>query len=190
MLTATGGLHQVRPHYATESRDLFRVLLNAVSATEANLALEMLRESVPEKVLVTACNLREVLSSLPSSPFQMRVDEDTLCNTAGLERTMAAMGKQLTDGTGLYITTAGNLVLDIIIKHEGEKYFWSPVPLVDDVVTPAVVDLAIESECLLDAVIDLARSMGLVFNPRFYLSLEDWHLDNASDVFKGIGDLF
>lgn len=190
MLTATGGLLSIRPYYVDENRDLFQILLNAVSSTEANLALEVLSESVPEKSLVAACNLREVLKSLPASPFPMRVDETTLCRVAGLEKDVAVMGKHLPDGMGLFVATAGNLVLDVIIKYGGKKRFWSPVPIVDDFVTPDVVDLAIETDHLLNAMIELARAMGVTFNPRFYLSLEDWRLDYASDMFDGLEELF
>jgi hypothetical protein len=190
VLTATGGLQQIRFHYTGENRDLLRVLLNAVSATEANLALDVMKDTVPEKTLITACNLREVLSAVPRSPFPMRVDECTLCKVAGLERSMAAMGKVLPDGVELHVTTAGNLVMDIIVKAGGEKHFWSPFSEGDDFVSSAIVDLTVASQYLLDAVIDLTKTMGVEFNPRFYLSLEDWHMDNAHDVFQGIGDLF
>jgi hypothetical protein len=190
LLTATGSLAQLRPHYVDEARDLFRVLLNATSPAEANLALDVLRESVPEKVLVNACNLREVLRSLPTSPFPMRVDEDTLVKAAGLKRSIACMGKQLPDGIELAITTAGNLALDVIVRRGGEKYFWNPVPVTEDFCTTPIVDLVIESDYLLNEMIDLAHTMGVVFNPKFYLSLEDWHLDYAEDVFDGLGDLF
>lgn len=190
MLTLTSGLTQLRPHLNDESRDLFRVLLNATSAAEANLALEVLRQSVPEKALVTACNLREVLRSLPSTPFTMRVDEDTLCKSASLERRIAALAKQLPDGLGLSVTTAGNLVLDLIVRDGDRKYFWTPIPVVDDYVNPEVVDLIVTSGYLLDEVIDLVKCMGMVFNPKFYLSLEDWHMEYASDVMEGLGGLF
>lgn len=169
---------------------MFRVLLNATSAAEANLALEVLRQSVPEKVLVTACNLREVLRALPSSPFTMRVDEGTLVRTGGLERHMASLGKRLPDGIELVVTTAGNLVLDLIVKRGDEKYFWTPIPIRDDFVNPDVVDLVLESGYLLDEVIELIKCMGVVFNPRFYLSLEDFQMDYAADVMENIGDLF
>lgn len=190
MLTATGSLAQLRPHFTGESRELLRVLLNATSSAEANLALDVLRDTVPEKALVNACNLREVLRSLPTSPFAMRVDEETMAKTAGLERRIAAMRKTLPDGLELSITTAGNLVLDVIVKDGDTKYFWNPVPIVDDFVNSEVVDLAIGSDHLLNAVIDLAHCMGVVFNPKFYLSLEDWHMDHARDVFKGLEELF
>lgn len=190
MLTATSGLTTLRPHLAGETRDLMRILLNATSAAEANLALEVLKETLPEKTLVAACNMREVLGSLPSSPFPMHVDEETLCRVAGLDRRIAAMGRTLPDGLEIVVTTAGNLVLDIIIRRYTEKYFWNSVPVTDDFVNPDVLDLLFESDYLLAAAIDLATAMGVVFNPKFYLSLEDWHLEYASDVFEGLGDLF
>lgn len=190
MLTATGSLAQLRPHYMNENRDLLRVLLNATSTTEANLALQVLRDSVPEKVLVTACNLREVLRSLPTTPFAMRVDEETLAASAGLERGIAAMGQGLPDGLELAITTAGNLVLDVIVRLDGDKYFWNPVPITDDFVHSEVADLVVNSEYLLDAVIELTTATGVVFNPKFYLSLDDWNLDNAADMLGGFDDLF
>ena len=32
--------------------------------------------------------------------------------------------------------------------------------------------------------------MGIVFNPTLYLSLDDWHLEYASETMEGLGDLF
>lgn len=190
MLIATTGLSRLRPLYGPETRDLFRILLNATSAAEANLALEVLRQTVSDKPLITACNLREVLRTLPASPFPMHVDEATLCRTASLERDMASFSKTLPDGIELSVTTVGNLVLDLIIKHDTEKYFWTPIPVRDDFVNPDIVDLVVESGYLLDEVIELVKCMGVVFNPRFYMSLEDYQLDHAADIIQGIGDLF
>lgn len=190
MLTATSGLANIRAHYTGDSRDLLKVLLNSTSATEANLAIEVLAETVPEKTLVAAANLREVLRAMPSTPFSMRVDEQVLARTAGLERNMAAMSKRLDCGAELAVTTAGNLVLDIIVKHDDRKSFWNPVPVTDDYLNDDVLDQVVETDGVLDAVIDLVNCMGCVWNPKFYLSLEDWHLDYAADVFEGLGDLF
>lgn len=190
MLGTATTLAQIRSHYDGETRDLVRVLLNATSAAEANLALQALRGPVPEKVLVSLCNLREVLRSLPSSPLTMRVDEPTLAKAAGLTRGIAAMSKTLADGTVLWVTTAGNLVLDIIVRSGDEKYFWNHVPVTDDFINGDVLDLVIESECLLDEVIDLAKAMGLVFNPKFYVSLEDWLFESAAEAYEGIRDIF
>ena len=191
MLTATAGLAHLRPHYTDETRDLFRVLLNATSIAEASLALQELRDVVPEKALITACNLREVLHALPRSPFTMRVDEETLRRTFGLDKDVAALSKDLPDHLVLVMMTAGNLVLDFIVKDHGEKHFWTPIPMRDDCVNPEVVDLVVSSGYLLDEVIELVKCMGCVFNPRFYLSLEDWLDEHAAEVMDSlIGELF
>jgi hypothetical protein len=190
VLTQTSSLRAIREHYRGETQDLMRIVLNATSVTEANLALQLLSESVPEKVLVATCNLREVLASLPSSPFSMRVDEPTLARTAGMEKRVAAMEKTLSDGLRLILTTAGNLVLDVIIKRDDEKWFWNPVPVTDDYVTDGILDTLIESDVLLDEMLELVNCMGVVMNPKFYCSLEDWHFEYAADVFEGIGDIF
>jgi len=189
VLTAVSGLKCLRPYYTQDSRELFRVLLNATSAAEAALALDVLGERVPEKPLVSACNLREVLRDLPRSPFTMAVDEDTLIRTAGMDKHIAALQKSLPDGIELVVTTAGNLVLDLIVKHRGEKYFVTPIPVVNDFVNPSVVDLIVRDDNLLVSIIDLVECMGLVFNPKFYMSLEDFSMEYAPDTFSGLGSL-
>lgn len=190
MLTATDALGRLKAHYRDDTLEFMRILLNSKSPTEANLALEVLRTSVPERDLVGACNLREVLAAFPHAPFCMRVDEQTLSRVCGMDRGIAAMSKVLDDGCVLAVTTAGNLVLDVIVKRDGEKYFLNPAASNEDFVTPEVVDLFFTSDTLLDNVIDLVKEMGVVFNPKFYLSLEDWHLEYAQDVFSGLEGLF
>lgn len=190
MLGTATALSQIRSHYEGEARDLLRVLMNATSAAEANLALDALGPLVPAKVLVQACNLREVLSALPASPFAMRVDESTLAEVTGYERGIAAMSKTLPDGLTLSATTAGNLVLDIIVKVGERKHFWNPVPVKEDYVSSDMLDEVVSSDHLLDEVIELAKSMGMVFNPKFYFSLEDWLLESAADAYDDIVGLF
>lgn len=190
MLTTATPLGLIGEHYRGECRELFHIVLNSTSATEANIALEVLSGSVPERTLVAACNLREVLAELPATPFAMRVDEDTLAGAAGLTRHMAVLERVLDDGTVLAVTTAGNLVLDILVAHRGERHYWNPVPIDTDRVTASVLDAVVDSPDLLDSVIELITAMGMVFNPTFYLSLEDWKLEYAADVFEGIGELF
>ena len=190
MLTATTGLAALKTYYTRDTREAFSVLLNATSAAEANLALEILHDSVPEKPLVTACNLREVLRSLPSSPFTMCVDEKTLAQAAGLEKDIAVLRKFLPDGIELAVTTAGNLVLDVVLKVGADKYFWSPVPVTDEFVNPTTIDLILESDYLLDEVIELVKCMGLVFNPKFYLSIDDYRLEHVADAFLDLEVLF
>jgi len=190
LLTLTTGLSRLRNSVTDQNRDLFRILLNATSAAEAALALQILNPDVPEKVLVTACNLREVLRSMPVSPFPMRVDEETLIKTAHLEKQTAVLGRTLPDGLELVVTTAGNLVLDVIVRDDESKHFWTPMPVVEDFVNPEIVDLLVESDYLLDESIELFTCMGLVFNPRFYMSVEDFTLEYASDALAGLEELF
>lgn len=189
MLTVISGIQTVRAHWAM-NRELLRVVLNATSLVEANFALEILKDSVPEKTLVTAMNLREVLRELPASPFEMSVAEDVLLRTAGLVKDRAVMSRTLPDGIEIAVTTAGNLVLDVIVRLGGLPIYWSPIPVTDDYVNPGALDAIIESDHLLDGMIELAKAMGLVFNPPFYLSLEDWRMDHAADVMESLRDLF
>jgi len=189
--TATsGGIERIRTHYDDETKDLFEVLLDATSQTEANFALGILMRQVPEKTLVAAVNLREVLASFPHPPFPMRVDEETLMNSAGLTKAGACMGKILADGLELHVMTAGNLVLDIIVRTPDAKYYLSPIPATEDFVTVGLIDLIVESDVLLDEIVELITAMGLVFNPKFYLSVEDWHLEYAKEAMSGLEDLF
>jgi hypothetical protein len=189
--TATsGGIARIRSHYNNETRDLFEVLLDSTSQTEANFALGILMRQVPNKSLVAAVNLREALAALPCSPFQMRVDEQTLMNAAGLSKSGACIGKVLPDGLEVHVTTAGNLVLDIIVRTRDAKHYLSPIPARDDFIAVPLIDLVVNSDFLLDALIDLVTCMGMVFNPKFYLSVEDWHLEYAREAMSGLEDLF
>jgi hypothetical protein len=190
LLTATDGLAAVRSCWGPETRDLFGVLLNATSPAEACLALDVLRGLVPERGLVSACNLREVIGELPSSPFAMRCDEETLARAAGLTRDIAVLGKVLTDGTELAVTTAGNLVLDVIVKRGSEKLYLSPIPVTHEFVNPAAIEAIVQSETLLDELIELVKAMGLVFNPKFYLSVEDFMMEHAAETISDLEELF
>jgi hypothetical protein len=64
------------------------------------------------------------------------------------------------------------------------------VPVAEDFVNPDVVDLLIESEHLLGSVVELVKYMGVVFNPRFYLSLDDFTLEHALEALAGLEELF
>ncbi len=190
MYVTVKSLAQIRPYYTDESESLFHVLLNATSVVEANIALDILQESIPLRVLTTAVNLREVIKSLPPSPFTMAVDERTLIRVTGMEKDLAALRKVTLDHYEVIVTTAGNLALDLIVKHEGEKYFWTPVPVTSDFINPSLIPHLIRSDHLLQEVIDLVQAMGLVFNPKIYLSVDDWHLEYAEETMDGLGDLF
>lgn len=191
MLQVTTGLSQLKTHYNPQTKELLGVLLNSTSAAEASLALEGLKGLAPEKALVTACNLREVLQAVPPSPFVMSTDEETLARVADLKRDIAALGKTLPDGIEVCITTAGNLVLDLIVRTaDGQKLFWTPIPVELDFINPHIVGLLMDSPYLLDEIIEIIKSMGVVFNPKFYLSIEDFRLEYAAASFTALDDLF
>ena len=190
MLATTGSLAMLRTHYLGETAELLRVAMNATSVTEANLALDLLVQMVPEKACVAACNVREVLKEIPASPFAMRVDEQTLATTLDLTREVASYSKHFCDDTSYSVLTAGNLVLDIVVRGRGGSYYWSPASGADDLVDSGALDLALTSDYLLSGVLELITAMGLVCNPTFYLSMSDWHLENASDMFSDLGQLF
>ena len=159
MTLMTKTISRLRQHYGPDTKYLFQVLLASVSVVEANIALDLLLKSVPERSLVTSINLREVLKSLPSSPFPMAVDEATLLKVAGLEKHLAALSTSTPDGYDVVVTTAGNLVLDLIIKSAEEKYFWTPMPRTNDFICPALMDHLIGSEYLLETVIGVGYRM-------------------------------
>lgn len=191
MRTTASSLSELRSYYTDpQYAEGLRILVNAVSPAEANLAMGALQETMPHKLVVLAANLREVVSALPATPLVMRVDEERLLKALNLERRMALMKMRLPDGLELCVTTAGNMVLDIIVRTNGESHYWNSVPAGDEFVTPAILDLLFESDHLLEAVIELSQGMGLVFNPTFYFSVEDWRMDHAADTMRDMGNFF
>lgn len=190
MLTAAKGLCRIRPHYDEDTRYLFQVLLGATSVVEANIALDLLTKSVPDKALVAAVNLREAIKAIPSTPFRMAVDEQTFMRVGGMVKDLASLKCATPDGYQIVVTTAGNLVLDLIVKCDCDKYFWTPIPRTDDYVEPELIEHLIESEYLFAGVVDVIKSMGVVFNPTLYLSLDDWHLEYARETIEGLDGLF
>lgn len=192
MVSALATLPLLRQHVDAEE-DLVRIVLNARSRVEANLALGMLRESsLSERVLVAALNLREVLDSLPGYPCSMAVDDSTLAKIAGLKKDRSAWMKTVKDDPGikLSISTAGNFCFDLVVRVDGRNIFWTAPSAEEDFVHPELLDVCLEREALLPAVIDLVKNMGLVFNPRFYMSVDDWNLDHLQGSFTDFQALF
>lgn len=190
MIATAQTLARIRQHYTPDTKYLYRILLNATSLVEANIALDLLLKHVPERDLTVAINLREAIKALPVSPFPMAVDEQTLMRVSGMQKHLAAYRKLLPDGYDLVVTTAGNLVLDLIVMQGNHKIFWTPVPVKGDFIAPELIDHILLSDHLLPEVVDLVQAMGLVFNPTLYMSLDDWHLEYAAETMAGLGDLF
>jgi len=191
MVHALSSLPLVRQHLDAED-DLLEVVVNARSRVEANLALGILRETMPEKALVAALNLREVLDSLPAYPCSMAVDEGMLARVAGLKKVRTAWHKTLEndENVAMNVTTAGNFCFDLVLEIDGTTYFWTPSTADEDIVNPGLLVILLDRPAILPAVIALAKDMGLVFNPRFYMSLDDWNLDHLQDCFEDFEALF
>lgn len=186
-------LAEVSLFYESEDQDLVRILLNAASPAEANLAVVALRDFVPEKTLVTAVNLREVLAALPTCPCAMPMEIAQFARIAGLTKVRNAYTRLYEDEAGHYdlvVLGDGNLCYDIIVATSCGNVFLKPMPITSDLVHPDALGLIMRHDSLLDELISLTKSMGMVFNPPFYLSIEDWASENAEDAYDCFGDFF
>lgn len=193
MIAVARGLASVRPHYAGEQRELLRILLNATSAAEADFALHILRESVPERDLLAAVNIREALCELPACPFAMATDIETLVRVLPMTKDRSAWRRTRADAGGDYdlvVLGDGNLCYDLLVTADGRNQFWTPHPANGAVVHPDALDLVMSRETLLAEVVALVQAMGLPFSPVFYLSLDDWMLEHAAEAMSDLGGLF
>lgn len=185
-------LVDARSHYETD-RDLHRVVLNATSWVEANLAADLLAESIPEKALVTVANIREAIKELPRCPMPMSLDFEGLAAVWGLVREGSAWTRSFEDPAGSYailLLGDGNYCYDIVVRTETQTLMWMPRNRDDDFLNPDVIDLMMERPTLLRNVIELLQAMGLPFYPSFYLSLEDWRQEYAQTMFEECVGLF
>jgi hypothetical protein len=185
-------LEDARSHYASDP-DLGRVALNATSWVEANLALELMAESVPEKALVTLANIREALKELPQCPLAMALDFDRLAEIWELDREGMAWVRSFADDAGMFsilLLGDGNYCYDIIVRTEARTMMWMPRCRDDDFLNPDIIDLVMERPAVLGNVVELLKAMGLAFYPTFYLSLDDWRQEYAQAVFEEVVEGF
>lgn len=193
MNVAAFALADLASRAESEEGSLIRTVVNATSTTEAGFAVGLLGEAVPQRSLVAALNLREILRELPESPFTMRTDFDTLAKVSGLRRRGQSWVKKLGRGKNapeIELLGQGNLCLDVIIRVGGAMSFLKPGPVNGDFVKPDALALLLENEDLLREVIDLTQNMGVVHNPRFYMTVEDWQMEHAAEAMAGLVDLF
>ncbi|MCX8006930.1 MAG: hypothetical protein N3B11_02300 [Coriobacteriia bacterium] len=191
MIEALARIADLQDAYRT-APEVFSVLVNARSHAEAGLALDVLREAVPERTLVKAINMREILQALPTFPCSMAVDDETLAKVAGLTKDKSLLKRRVDGVRGVWtaVTTAGNFCFDLFVVHRGKTLMWAPPSGSADIVNPEVLSLLVKHPPVLGDVIGLVQDMGLVFNPRFYLSLEDWGFDRVDEVLEDFQALF
>ena len=176
---------EFRDHFEADP-DLVRIALNSTSWAEASLAIELLGEEVPERALVTAANIREAIKELPRCPLPMPLDFETLARVWDLRREDNSWERTFDDSSGRYtivLLGEGNYCYDIVVRTAERTLMWMPRDAEEDFLHPDIVDLVMERTTLLENVIDLAETMGLVFSPLFYLSLEDWRQEYATMIF-------
>lgn len=194
MTTTITVAHDLRALAATDNGDLLRTLVNSVSQVEAGLALGIMRDrNVPDRTLVKALNLRETLIELPASPFPMRVDFEGLSKICGLSHRLGCYHKNCADTKGrfrLELLGQGNLCYDMVVSVGKRKAFLKPAPIGADYVRPGALDMLLSREDMLREIIEIVRSMGMVFNPNFYMSVDDWLMEHAAESILGIEDLF
>jgi hypothetical protein len=193
MNLAASSLTELRALCASEDASLMRAVVNAVSAAEAGISLGLLTDRVPERTLVAALNLRELVRELPETPFQMRVDFAMLARIAGLMRNRSSWVLDVGEAGGpleIEILGQGNLVYDIGVRDGDRSSLLKPGPIGGDFIRPCALDILLANEVLLRAVVDLMKDMGMVLNPRFYLSIEDWQMEHAAESLGRLSDLF
>lgn len=185
-------LHTVRSHH-TADPDLTRVVINAVSWVEANLAVELLAESCPSRALVTATNLREIVKEMPTLPMAMAVDFETLARVWELEREESAWVRTF-DGAGegfsVVLLGEGNYCYDIAVRVDGHALMLMPHDRDGDFLNPDIVDLMVDRPAVLARMVELLEAMGLPFYPMFYMSVEDWRQEYAQVIFAEVIEQF
>jgi hypothetical protein len=189
VIAVARGLASVRTHYFGDHHELLRIVLNAASPAEADFALHILSETIPERDLLAAVNVREALAELPACPFAMALDTITLARVASLERDRSAWRRRC-DGFDLVVLGEGNLCFDVVAHAKGRHTFLTPHPPNGAVLHPDMVELIMEHPTLLAEIVELVESMGLPFAPTFYLSLDDWGREYAEEAINDLRDLF
>jgi hypothetical protein len=193
MVTAQRALATVAALAASDDGDLLRIVVNAASVGEAHLAVGILADRVEHRTLVSALNVREILRELPASPFAMRVDTMTLARTADLMIERGSLRRIVTDTDGGYevvVLAEGNLCFEILVVADGESVFVRPTAEGEYLVHPEALELILSRGSILDQISSLVKAMGIVFNPTFYLSLEDWTREYAEAALSELSELF
>lgn len=183
---------EIRPYFATSEADMLKIVLNSTSNAEANFAIDVLKDRIPSRSLVTACNLREAIKDLPRCPIAMAVDFEQLERIWEMERVENSLCRSFDDPGGAYdivLLGQGNLCYDIAIRTQATTVLWLALDPGEDLISHKAMDLVMSHETLLRNVVDLEQAMGLPFNPTFYFSLEDWHLEYAGTIFSELDDL-
>lgn len=178
-------------HARNEYGDLVRVLLNSRSAAEASLAVVMLRDRMSERDLVSLCNLRELISVLPSVPFTAPSELSILSRTLGYKQVGMAFSLAVCEPREfprLEFVGDGNRV-DSIVLHTANARI--PLAVCDgDFLDPAAIDAMLADEMLGPALVGALHVLGVEISAKFYMSVTDYVLENTVAALDDIEALF
>lgn len=193
MITAQRALYAVAELAASDDGDLLRVVLNASSTGEAHLAIGILADHVNHRTLVSALNVREMLREMPASPFAMRIDTEMLARAADMVIERDSLRRTITDtdgGYGIVVLAEGNLCFELVVVVDGESVFVRPTDKGEDFIHSQALEFILSHPSMLDELASVVKATGVVFNPRFHLSLEDWTREYAQEALADLSQLF
>jgi hypothetical protein len=75
------------------------------------------------------------------------------------------------------------------VRSERTVALWLALDPEEDLIGSRAMDLVMTRDTLLKNLVDLFQAMGLPVNPTFYLSLEDWHLEYAGNIFAELDSM-
>lgn len=190
-VVAARALAKTARHAASENGDLVRTLVSSRSETEANLALALLRDSVPDSGLVEMTNLRETLAELPAPPFAVSSEIDMLGRVLDWEVGPHSARKAFDSDEGVFgieVFGEGNRVDRVLLLTvQGSADLHGTE---HDLLDPAAVDLLLHYGSIADRLIEALLVLGFAFTPRFYLSVSDYVMENARTAAAELGGMF
>ena len=177
---------------ASPEAELARMVVNARSAAEMQLALGVLRAELPESELLDLANVRESLADIPVPVFRTGAELSILERAAGWECEGRSFRTERSSGAGLFgleFVGDGNAVEEMAVWADGGRLVLHGEDSGEFVSQP-VLDLMFEHDTLLDAVVEALRLLGVGYLPRFHMSLEEFTLENVADGIAELNGLF
>ena len=173
---------QAVEHARGQESDLVRTLVNARSTSEANLALVVLKDLVPDDSLVFFVNLRELLSELPPTPFSAGCELEILERVLGYEKGPGSYRRAFYSKGGVFgleffgeanrVDRIEIVSLDAhIVLREAE----------DELVESDALETFLEYEDLGDTIVEALRNLGMPLSPRFYYTVADYVMENGAE---------
>ncbi len=179
-------------HLATgEHAQLARVLMNSRSAAEANLALALLREQIPDAGLVEMANIRELLAAIPIPPFATGCELTMLARVLDYEVTDTGVRQAFDSDEGVFgleFVGEGNRIDKILALTVAGRA--EIIAAEDELLGDRAVEMILHYGAIADRLIEAMLVLGVQFSPRFYLSVSDYVMENARSSSLELGGLF